>query len=146
MFLGWLAHLSSFCLCSPYNQKWYIYINYPNTSNSCRLLILLNNYFSKISNSWCFFVLYMINTSSMLNWYIDVLFSFFFFAFGFVHRWFICKAKIFGFESLHLFSLYKQIIKELKMLCDECRSNSCIEHATGIMEEVKAPENLSKRV
>ena len=32
------------------------------------------------------------------------------------------------------------------MLCDECRSNSCIEHATGIMEEVKAPENLSKRV
>jgi len=39
-----------------------------------------------------------------------------------------------------------QIIKELKMLCDECRSNSCIEHAKGIMEEVKAPENLSKRI
>ena len=32
------------------------------------------------------------------------------------------------------------------MLCYECRSNSGIEHATGIMEEVKAPENLSKRV
>jgi hypothetical protein len=32
------------------------------------------------------------------------------------------------------------------MLCDECRSNSCIEHAKGIMEEVKAPENLSKRI
>ncbi|KAL4593982.1 hypothetical protein ACB092_M003300 [Castanea dentata] len=30
-----------------------------------------------------------------------------------------------------------QIIKELKMLCDECRSNSCIEHATGIMEELE---------
>jgi len=38
------------------------------------------------------------------------------------------------------------MIKELKMLCDECRSNSCIEHAKGIMEEVKAPENLSKRI
>lgn len=32
------------------------------------------------------------------------------------------------------------------MLCDECRSNSCIEHAKGIMEEVKAPENLSKKI
>lgn len=38
------------------------------------------------------------------------------------------------------------IIEELKILYDECRSNSCIEHATGIMEELKAPENLSKKI
>lgn len=38
------------------------------------------------------------------------------------------------------------MIKELKKLCDECRSNSCIEHATGIMEELKVPETLSKKV
>ncbi|XP_050121221.1 uncharacterized protein LOC126598887 isoform X1 [Malus sylvestris] len=38
------------------------------------------------------------------------------------------------------------MIKELKTLCDECRSNSCIEHATGIMEELQAPENLSKKI
>ncbi|KAL3631756.1 hypothetical protein CASFOL_024740 [Castilleja foliolosa] len=37
-------------------------------------------------------------------------------------------------------------IKELKMLNNYCRSNICIEHATGIMEEVKAPENLSKKI
>lgn len=37
-------------------------------------------------------------------------------------------------------------IKELKLLRDECRSNSCIEHATGIMEELKAPENLSEQI
>ncbi|KAI3463536.1 hypothetical protein Pfo_020199 [Paulownia fortunei] len=37
-------------------------------------------------------------------------------------------------------------IKELKMLYNDCRSNSCIEHATGIMEEEKAPENLSKKI
>lgn len=38
------------------------------------------------------------------------------------------------------------MIKELKALCDECRSNSCIEHATGIIEELKGPENLSKKI
>ncbi|KAI3455149.1 hypothetical protein Pfo_011812 [Paulownia fortunei] len=37
-------------------------------------------------------------------------------------------------------------IKELKMLYNDCRSNICIEHATGIMEEEKAPENLSKKI
>ncbi|KAL6584588.1 hypothetical protein OROMI_003877 [Orobanche minor] len=37
-------------------------------------------------------------------------------------------------------------IKELKMLYSDCRSNICIEHATGIMEEEKAPENLSKKI
>uniref|UniRef100_A0A5B6YKT4 Signal recognition particle subunit SRP68 n=1 Tax=Davidia involucrata TaxID=16924 RepID=A0A5B6YKT4_DAVIN len=38
------------------------------------------------------------------------------------------------------------MMKELKTLYDDCRSNSCIEHATGIMEEEKAPENLSKKI
>lgn len=37
-------------------------------------------------------------------------------------------------------------ILELKTLIKECRANSCIEHATGIMEEEKAPENLSKKI
>nr|XP_023919500.1 signal recognition particle subunit SRP68-like [Quercus suber]POF01594.1 signal recognition particle subunit srp68 [Quercus suber] len=60
-----------------------------------------------------------------------------------------CRARSLAEGALHKFQTLNendQIIKELKMLCDECRSNSCIEHATGIMEEVKAPENLSKRV
>ncbi|KAI8001690.1 HEAT repeat-containing protein 6 [Camellia lanceoleosa] len=39
----------------------------------------------------------------------------------------------------------KVMIKELKMLYDDSRSNSCIEHAIGIIEEEKAPENLSKK-
>ncbi|XP_058226495.1 uncharacterized protein LOC131335245 isoform X1 [Rhododendron vialii] len=38
------------------------------------------------------------------------------------------------------------MMKELKMLYDDSRSNSCIEHATGIMEEEKAPEILSKKI
>ncbi|KAM7480211.1 hypothetical protein LguiA_028424 [Lonicera macranthoides] len=38
------------------------------------------------------------------------------------------------------------MVKELKMLYSESRSNSCIEHAVGIMEEEKAPENLSNRI
>ncbi|KAI7993723.1 hypothetical protein LOK49_LG11G00252 [Camellia lanceoleosa] len=38
------------------------------------------------------------------------------------------------------------MIKELKMLYDDSRSNSYIEHATGIIEEEKAPENLSKKI
>ncbi|KAJ7957176.1 Signal recognition particle subunit SRP68 [Quillaja saponaria] len=38
------------------------------------------------------------------------------------------------------------MIKELEALCNECRSNRCIEHAIGIMEEEKAPENLSKKI
>ncbi|KAF3948224.1 hypothetical protein CMV_025754 [Castanea mollissima] len=60
-----------------------------------------------------------------------------------------CRARSLAEDVLQKFRTLNendQIIKELKMLCDECRSNSCIEHATGIMEEVKAPENLSKRV
>ncbi|XP_050223552.1 uncharacterized protein LOC126673444 isoform X1 [Mercurialis annua] len=36
--------------------------------------------------------------------------------------------------------------KELKTLYNESRSNSCIEHASGIMENEKAPEILSEKV
>ncbi|XP_006346944.1 signal recognition particle subunit SRP68-like isoform X1 [Solanum tuberosum] len=38
------------------------------------------------------------------------------------------------------------MIKELRTLYNESRSNSCAEHAKGIMEEEKAPENLSKKI
>ncbi|KAK4349153.1 hypothetical protein RND71_031908 [Anisodus tanguticus] len=38
------------------------------------------------------------------------------------------------------------MIKELKTLYNESRSNSCVEHAKGIIEEEKAPENLSKKI
>lgn len=37
-------------------------------------------------------------------------------------------------------------MNDLKVLSDNCRSNSCIEHAAGIMEEEKIPEKLSKGV
>ncbi|KAF8701700.1 hypothetical protein HU200_033439 [Digitaria exilis] len=40
----------------------------------------------------------------------------------------------------------KALIQELKSLSDNCRSNSCIEHATSIMEEEKVPSELSKGV
>lgn len=38
------------------------------------------------------------------------------------------------------------MIEELKTLCKECRSNSCIEHAKGIIVEEKASENLSNKI
>lgn len=48
---------------------------------------------------------------------------------------------------LVLFSvLYQALIKDLKTLYDDSRANSCIEHAIGVMEEEKAPENLSKKI
>ncbi|KAJ4751142.1 Signal recognition particle subunit SRP68 [Rhynchospora pubera] len=40
----------------------------------------------------------------------------------------------------------KALVEELKALIENCRSSSCIEHATGIMEEEKIPERLSKGV
>ncbi|EHA8586557.1 hypothetical protein COCNU_scaffold000525G000050 [Cocos nucifera] len=40
----------------------------------------------------------------------------------------------------------KTLTKDLKVLSDNCRSNSCIEHAAGIMEEERIPEKLSKGV
>ncbi|XP_058107557.1 uncharacterized protein LOC131251074 isoform X2 [Magnolia sinica] len=42
--------------------------------------------------------------------------------------------------------LDKVMVRELKALSNNCRSNSCIEHAAAIMEEEKAPEKLSKGV
>ncbi|KAK2974189.1 hypothetical protein RJ640_021480 [Escallonia rubra] len=38
------------------------------------------------------------------------------------------------------------MVKDLKTLSNDSRSNSCIEHAIGIMEEEKAPENLSEKI
>ena len=38
------------------------------------------------------------------------------------------------------------MVKELGDLCNECRSNSCIEHALGIIEEKRTQENLSEGI
>ncbi|KAH9623709.1 hypothetical protein KSS87_013423, partial [Heliosperma pusillum] len=38
------------------------------------------------------------------------------------------------------------MMEELRTFHRECRSNICIEHATGIIEEQKVPENLSKKM
>lgn len=38
------------------------------------------------------------------------------------------------------------LVKELKTLCNDCRSNICIEHALGIMEDQKAPDDLSRHI
>ncbi|BBH03607.1 signal recognition particle-related / SRP-related protein [Prunus dulcis] len=61
-----------------------------------------------------------------------------------------CHARSLAETALQKFQAVnngdQMIIEELKILYDECRSNSCIEHATGIMEELKAPENLSKKI
>ncbi|XP_010908216.1 uncharacterized protein [Elaeis guineensis] len=40
----------------------------------------------------------------------------------------------------------KTLMRDLKVLSDNCRSNSCIEHAAGIIEEERIPEKLSKGV
>lgn len=40
----------------------------------------------------------------------------------------------------------KTMVKELEVLCNECRSNSCIEHALGIMEEKRTQENISEGI
>ncbi|MBA0639249.1 hypothetical protein Gotri_020285 [Gossypium trilobum] len=61
-----------------------------------------------------------------------------------------CRARSLAENALQKFQAHSKtdqvMIKELKTLYDECRSYSCIEHATGIIEEVKAPENLSKKI
>ncbi|KAL6182695.1 hypothetical protein ACLB2K_044108 [Fragaria x ananassa] len=61
-----------------------------------------------------------------------------------------CRARSLAEDALQKFQAVDNadqvVTKELKLLCDECRSNSCIGHATGIMEELKAPENLSKQI
>ncbi|CAL5214702.1 unnamed protein product [Lathyrus oleraceus] len=40
----------------------------------------------------------------------------------------------------------KSVMKELEVLCNEARSNSCIEHALGIMEEKRTQENISEGI
>ncbi|XP_022736313.1 signal recognition particle subunit SRP68 isoform X2 [Durio zibethinus] len=61
-----------------------------------------------------------------------------------------CRARSLAENALQKFQTHSNsdqvMIKELKTLYDECRSYSCIEHATGIIEEEKAPENLSKKI
>ncbi|XP_021285524.1 signal recognition particle subunit SRP68 [Herrania umbratica] len=61
-----------------------------------------------------------------------------------------CRARSLADNALQKFQTHsnseQMMIKELKTLYDECRSYSCIEHATGIIEEEKAPENLSKKI
>lgn len=50
-------------------------------------------------------------------------------------------------QKLHLANNPDEaLVKDLRALSYNCRSNSCIEHATGIMEEEKIPERLSKGV
>ncbi|GFZ08033.1 signal recognition particle-related [Actinidia rufa] len=61
-----------------------------------------------------------------------------------------CRARSVAYDSLKklqsLANADQVMVKELKTLCDDSRSSSCIEHATGIIEEEKAPETLSKRI
>ncbi|XVF54773.1 hypothetical protein PTKIN_Ptkin05aG0208900 [Pterospermum kingtungense] len=61
-----------------------------------------------------------------------------------------CHARSLAENALQKFQTNSNsdqvMIKELKTLHNECRSYSCIEHATGIIEEEKAPENLSKKI
>lgn len=61
-----------------------------------------------------------------------------------------CRARSLAEEALQRYdssgSSDEVLRRELKTLHDESRSNSCIEHAKGIMEEVKGPENLSKKI
>ncbi|KAE9610175.1 putative signal recognition particle subunit SRP68 [Lupinus albus] len=61
-----------------------------------------------------------------------------------------CRARSLADDALKKLQMLnsdsKIIVKELEDLCNECRSNSCIEHAMGIMEEKKTQENLSERV
>ncbi|XP_022153234.1 signal recognition particle subunit SRP68 isoform X2 [Momordica charantia] len=60
-----------------------------------------------------------------------------------------CHARSLAEDAMQNFRITNvsdPMIEELKTLVEECRANSCIEHATGIIEEVKAPENLSKKI
>ncbi|EOA13099.1 hypothetical protein CARUB_v10026106mg [Capsella rubella] len=61
-----------------------------------------------------------------------------------------CRARSLAEDALNKFeSIAKKdegTIQQLKTLIKECRANSCIEHAAGIMEEENAPENLSNQI
>ncbi|GAB2222548.1 hypothetical protein Droror1_Dr00016666 [Drosera rotundifolia] len=49
-------------------------------------------------------------------------------------------------RSQKVTNINKSMMEELKTLYQNCRSNICIEHAKGILEEQKAPEALSKKI
>ncbi|KAI3759558.1 hypothetical protein L6452_07454 [Arctium lappa] len=49
-------------------------------------------------------------------------------------------------KKLRIVAQDQAMIKELETLHKDCRSHSCIEHAMGIMEHEKAPEDLSKKI
>ncbi|KAK7369600.1 hypothetical protein VNO80_11642 [Phaseolus coccineus] len=61
-----------------------------------------------------------------------------------------CRARNLADDSLKKLQMLdgnnKTMVKELEDLCKECRSNSCIEHALGTIEEKKTQENLSEKV
>ncbi|KAJ1411890.1 SRP68, N-terminal domain superfamily [Sesbania bispinosa] len=61
-----------------------------------------------------------------------------------------CRARNLAEDALRKLQMLdgnnKTMMKELEVLCNECRSNSCIEHALGIMEEKKTQENISERI
>ncbi|KAK4256902.1 hypothetical protein QN277_006564 [Acacia crassicarpa] len=61
-----------------------------------------------------------------------------------------CRARDLAEDALRKLKMLngnnQTMMKDLEGLCNECRSNSCIEHAMGIMEEKRAPDNLSKGI
>ncbi|XP_058731917.1 uncharacterized protein LOC131603574 [Vicia villosa] len=61
-----------------------------------------------------------------------------------------CRARTLAEDALRklqkLDGNNKTVMKELEVLCNEARSNSCIEHALGIMEEKKTQENISEGI
>jgi hypothetical protein len=59
-----------------------------------------------------------------------------------VSIWLLLSSDLYLFSSL----VWQTMIKELEVLCNECRSNSCIEHALGIMEEKRTQENISEGI
>ncbi|KAL8095828.1 uncharacterized protein LOC141692615 [Apium graveolens] len=57
-----------------------------------------------------------------------------------------CSLADTAFKRLQLSTTDQDLLKDLKVLYSESRSNSCIEHALGIMELEKAPEKLSEKI
>lgn len=51
-----------------------------------------------------------------------------------------------SYFDIHTDNIWQNMIKELEVLCNECRSNSCIEHALGIIEEKRTQENISQGI
>ncbi|KAL5053146.1 hypothetical protein RYX36_033828 [Vicia faba] len=61
-----------------------------------------------------------------------------------------CRARNLAEDALKklqtLDGINKTVMKELEILCNEARSNSCIEHALGIMEEKRTQEKISEGI